>query len=225
MDMNFLVSGIRAQQPNLRLRQAEVVTLNADYTIDVKIAGDASVLPSVRYLSNFAPLVGYHVWVIVDKNDMVAIGHVARANKTLAVKAYRTSSLAITADTGTPVPMQAVDSDEWDCWTVSDPTKLTAPLTGRYIAHAQTLWSDGSTAYRYTRIKLNGTTEIAYGDTEKMSGHGSHSAISTAPFLMTKGDYVELNVKTGANLTLSITENGEDYTGWMNTISLVYLGS
>ena len=227
MDMNFLVSGIRAQQPNLRLRQGEVVTVNADYTIDVKIAGDSSVLPSVRYLSNFAPLVGYHVWVVVDKNDMLAIGHVSRVGKTLAPRAYRTSLQSIPMNTEALVTFQAVDSDEYDCWSVSNATRLTAPITGRYMAVGMVKWSEsGNDADWFSNsILVNGTQEVAYGNTKKLRSHGQHVNVTSPPITLTKGDYIELLAECSVDADLIVTANGDSYVGYMPALSLIYLGS
>jgi hypothetical protein len=50
MDMNYLVNQIKNTPvgPNLRFRQGKVITVNANYTIDVQIAGDPNTLPSVQ---------------------------------------------------------------------------------------------------------------------------------------------------------------------------------
>jgi hypothetical protein len=228
MDMDFLVKQIRMPQQNLRLRQGEVVTLNSDYTIDVKIAGDSAVLPSVRYLSHFAPVVGYHVWIVVDNNDMLAIGHVGRVDKTLAPRAYRTTLQSITAGTETLVTFQAVNSDEWNCWDASpNPTRLTAPITGRYIAIAMVKWSQSGNDNDWfsNSILVNGTQEIAYGNTKKLRSHGQHNNITSPPITLTKGDYVELLAECSANADLIVTANGDSYVGYMPCLSLVYLGS
>lgn len=223
MDLDFLVKQIRTPQQNLRLRQGEVVTVNSDRTIDVQIAGDSATLPSVRYLSNFAPLPGYHVWIITDNNDMLAIGHVGRADKTLAPTAYRTTAQTITTSTQTKIIFDAVDSDDWDCWSVSpNPTRLTVPVTGRYILTGNVAFEAANAGHRAINILLNNTTELARSDFMPVSNSvDTHSTVSTHAVTLTKGDYVEFRVWHNKGSDLQILATG-DHTP---KFSMFYLGS
>jgi hypothetical protein len=105
MDLSYLVNQIKGDitAPNLRVRQGKVITVNANRTIDVQIAGDTNTLPSVRYLSNYAPKPDDQTWLINSGADLLAIGMVAGADRTLAPVAYRTSALTVTKDTNTYV--------------------------------------------------------------------------------------------------------------------------
>ena len=227
MDLSYLVNQIKATDQGLRIRQGKVITVNSDYTMDVQIAGDTNTLPSVRYLSNYAPKPDDQVWLLNSGVDLLGIGMVAGADRTLAPVAYRTSALTITKDTNTYVSFQAVNSDAYNCWTVSDPTKLTIPVTGRYIATASVLWEGQNTGYCSVFIE-KGTQEIARQDgvlTTKQ--HGMHMAVSSVPIAFTKGDYVRMGVHHDHNpdndLILSV--GGVDHTGYFNALSLIYLGS
>jgi hypothetical protein len=227
MDIDFLVKQIRTPQQNLRLRQAEVVAINNDYTIDVKIAGDTGVLPNVRYLSDLAPLVGYHVWVVVDNNDMLAIGHVARETKTLAPTAYRTTDLTITKDVQTTVAFEAVRQDPWDMWDVADPTKLTVKVPGLYSATGAILFAGQNNMYASVCIELNGL-EVGRSDgTASTKSHGYHSMVTTTPLQCEIGDYFQLRVLHDYNPSnaLLISSGGVDHTGHFNALSVIYLGS
>jgi len=222
MDLNYLVSGIRAPQQGLRLRQAEVVTLNDDYTIDVKIAGDSSVLPSVRYLSHFAPLPGYHVWVFVDKNDMLAIGHVGREGKTLAPKAIRTSNQTIPHETYTTVEFSSVQSDAWGCWSGTNPTRLTIPLNGRFLISAGGCFAASNTGDREFRILLNGTTEICVTNFKPVSNTmDTHANFTAPPHTFTKGDYLELQVWQSSSGSLDLKGAVDNKPN----LAFTYLGS
>ena len=225
MDFSYLVKLIREAPQGLRLRQGKIITVNSDRTVDVQIAGDTNTLPSVRYLSNYAPLPETQTWLLTQNADILAIGMIAGVDRTLSPKAYRTALQSITGGSDTTVIFQAVENDGWDCWDGGHPSRLTAPITGRYIAQSQLKWSDGASGVRRVSIKFNGTQEIAYADAQKATGHGAHTSAISPPFYMTKGQYIETIAFSEVSLDLVITANGDNYEGWFPSMSLIYLGS
>lgn len=228
MDISYLVNQIKAPQTGLKLRQATVITVNSDRTMDVQITGDGYTLPSVRYVSNYAPKPNDQVWLLNQGADLLGFGMVAASERTLSPKAYRTSLQSITANTEALVSFQAVENDGWNCWDVSpNPTRLTAPLTGRYMAVAMVKWSESGNDSDWfsNSILLNGTQEVAYGNTKKLRSHGQHINVTSPPMTLTKGDYIELLAETSVNADLIVTANGDSYVGWMPSLSLIYLGS
>ena len=77
MDLAYLVNQIKGDVslPNLRLRQANVVTVNTSpNSVDVQIAGGANTLPRVKYLSSYTPTTNDTVWVISFGADLLVIG-------------------------------------------------------------------------------------------------------------------------------------------------------
>ncbi len=228
MDLSFLVNQIKATDQGLRLRQGKVITVNANQTIDVQIAGDTNTLPSIKYVSNYAPKPDDQVWLLNNGVDILGFGMVAGTSRTLSPKAYRTALQSITLNTETLVSFQAVENDDWNCWDASpNPTRLTAPVTGRYIAIAMVKWSEsGNDADWFSNsILLNGTQEVAYGNTKKLRSHGQHINVTSPPMSLTKGDYIELLAESSVNANLIVTANGDSYVGWMPSLSLIYLGS
>jgi hypothetical protein len=229
MDLNYLVNQIKGDTiaPTLRIRQGKVITVNADRTMDVQIAGDTNTLPSVRYLSNYAPKPDDQVWLLNSGADLLGIGMVASATRTLACTAYRTSTLDIVKDTLTTIPFQAARRNDWNCWTVADATKLTAPLTGVYQSTASILIESENTQIELSIYK--GTQEIARQDVElsKTSVGGFHGMVTSVPFEMTKGEFITMRVQHEHNpdLTLLLSAGGKDHTGFFNALSLTYLGS
>lgn len=227
MDMSYLVNQIKAVPKGLRLRQGKVITVNTNRTMDVQIAGDTNTLPSVRYLSNYAPKPQDQVWLLNDGADLLGIGMIASADRTLAPVAYRTSDVTIPVDTNTYISFEADNSDAWNCWTVGDPTKLTAPITGRYIATASILMEGQNNTYAAVFIE-KGTQEIARQDgLIATKDHGFHLSVSSVPFTMNKGDFVRMGVHHDYNPDndLIISSGGVDHTGFFNALSLIYLGS
>lgn len=79
MDLSYLVNQIKAPQSGLRLRQGEVVSHdNVLKTIDVRIAGDSNVLPSVKYLDTYQnPTAGDVIFLLANGADLLALGHIA----------------------------------------------------------------------------------------------------------------------------------------------------
>jgi hypothetical protein len=227
MDISYLVNQIKATPDGLRLRQGTVITVNANRTMDVQIASDGFTLPSVRYLSNYAPKPSDQVWLLNDGADLLGVGMIAGADRTLAPVAYRTTPLTVIKDINTYVAFEADNSDAYGCWTVSDPTKLTAPVTGRYIATASVLWEGQNGGYCAVFIE-KGTQEIARTDgTLSTKEHGFHMSVSSVPITLTKGDYVRMGVHHDHNPDndLILSSGGVDHTGYFNALSLIYLGS
>ena len=77
MDLAYLVNQIKGDVslPNLRLRQAKVVTVNVSpATLDVQIAGGANTLPKVKYLNSYSPTLNDTVWLISFGADLLVIG-------------------------------------------------------------------------------------------------------------------------------------------------------
>lgn len=79
MDVSYLVNQIKTTSQGLRLRQGEVVTHdNVAKTIDVRIAGDPNVLPSVKYLDSYTnPTAGDVIFLLANGADLLCLGHIA----------------------------------------------------------------------------------------------------------------------------------------------------
>jgi hypothetical protein len=225
--MDFLVNQMVNRPEVLRLRQATVVSVQTGRTCTVQIAGQTATTQKVRYLSNFAPLPGYHVWVATDGTDLLAIGHVGAANKTLAPRAYRTTNYNVILNTNTYVPFEAVESDEWDMWDIASPTVLTCRVSGRYQATASVLWQGQNNSYIATWVE-KGTQEIGRQDAVMATkDHGFHMSVTTVPFTMAVGDTVRMGVHHDYNPSnnLILSSGGVDHTGYFNALSVIYLGS
>lgn len=223
MDLSYLVNQIKANPQGLRLRQGKVVVVNADRTMDVQIAGDTNTLPSVRYLSNYAPKPDDQVWLLNSGADLLGFGMVAGADRTLAPTASRSTNQTITTSTQTAIVFDAVDSDGWNCWDVSpNPTRLTAPLTGRYIVTGNVAFEAASSGHRAINILKNATVELARSDFNPVSNSiDTHSTVTCHAVSLTKGDYVELRVWQNSGSDLDILDTGDHSPKF----SLIYLGS
>lgn len=223
MDLSYLVNRIKDTPQGLRLRQGKVVVVNSNRTIDVQIAGDTNTLPSVRYLSNYAPKPDDQVWLLNTGADLLGVGMVAAVDRTLAPTAYRTTAQTITTSTQTKIEFDAVDSDGWNCWDLSpNPTRLTVPVTGRYFVTANVAFEAASSGHRAVNILKNNTVELARSDFNPVSNSiDTHSTVTTHAVSLTKGDYVELRVWQNSGSDLDILDSSDHQP----KLSLIYLGS
>jgi hypothetical protein len=223
MDIGYLVNQIKATPDGLRLRLGTVITVNANRTMDVQIANDGFTLPSVRYLSNYAPKPSDQVWLLNDGADLLGVGMIAGADRTLAPTASRSTAQTITTSTQTKVIFDAVDSDGWNCWDASpNPTRLTVPVTGRYIITGNVAFEATSSGHRAVNILKNNTLELARSDFNPVSNSiDTHSTVTCHAVTLTKGDYVELRVWQNSGSDLDIMNTGDHNP----KMSLIYLGS
>jgi len=225
MDLNYLVNQIKGDTiaPTLRLRQGKVILVNSDRTMDVQIAGDTNTLPSVRYLSNYAPKPDDQVWLLNSGADLLGIGMIAGADRTLAPTVSRSTSQTITTSTQTKIEFDNVDSDGWNCWDLSpNPTRLTVPVTGRYIITGNVAFEAASAGHRAINILKNNTLELARSDFNSVSNSiDTHSTVTCHAVTLTKGDYVELRAWQNSGSDLDILDSGDHSPRF----SLIYLGS
>lgn len=223
MDLGYLVNQIKASPQGLRLRQGKVIIVNSDRTMDVQIAGDTNTLPSVRYLSNYAPKPDDQVWLFNTGADLLGFGMVAEADRTLAPTASRSTAQTIPTNTQTKIVFDAVDSDGWNCWDLTpNPTRLTVPVTGRYFVTANVSYQAKSAGHRAINIYKNNLVELARSDFVPVSNSiDTHSTVNTHAVTLTKGDYIELRVWHNSGSNLDIMADG-DHTP---KLSIIYLGS
>jgi hypothetical protein len=223
MDLSYLVNQIKAPQTGLKLRQGTVITVNADRTMDVQITGDGYTLPSVRYVSNYAPKPNDQVWLLNQGADLLGFGMVASADRTLAPTASRSTAQTIPTATQTKVSFDAVDSDGWNCWDLSpNPTRLTVPVTGRYIITGNVAFAASASGHRAINILKNNTVELSRSDFNPVSNSiDTHSTVTCHAVTLTKGDYVELRVWQNSGSDLDILDSSDHNP----KMSLIYLGS
>ena len=117
---------------------------------------------------------------------------------------YMSANLSIANATWTTVPW---DTEEWDTAAIHDNvtnnSRLTCPVAGRYLIWYTGQWTDNTTGARMVRVVLN-----AGGDFLKMfldkDGDGRWIASTSGVFNLALNDYIELSVyqSSGAALVL-----------------------
>lgn len=89
-----LVDALKPKGSTRSYRQGTVTAVNADFTVDVTIAGSTTSITGVKTLTSCAPRVGDGVWLSTDGQDLFALGTVAPAGRHV-----------ITPDGGLAVPL------------------------------------------------------------------------------------------------------------------------
>jgi hypothetical protein len=225
MDFTDVVAKIVDQNSRLNLIQG-VVTAIGNYSVSVQLRGDTTILTGIKYLDSYLPNVNDTVFLIVNKGDLLVIGKLATANKSLNPVAYRTTDLTILDNTDTTITFQAAANDSWGMWSASAPTVLTCKLAGRYLISASTV-SEEQSNVGVSLSLFKGTQEIARLDEDiKVASHGHHMNLTSMPITLAVNDTVSMKFlhDHNPNLDLVITAGGVDHTGLFNAISAIYLG-
>lgn len=205
-----------------RYRLGSVVSIQSDRSITVTIGGTTTQIAGVKYLGNIQPVPNAPIWLVSDGLDVFAFGVQAAAGRTFAPRAYRTTTQSIGDATDTAVSFDTVDSDSWSAWSVANAARLTAPMTGRYMAVGQVEFAANGTGFRAGWIELNGSTTLARTQVISTAAGAPTIFTVTAPaFTLTAGDYIRLIVRQNSTGALNLNTSGT----WSPSLSLIYLGS
>ncbi len=225
MDFSQIIKSLIDQNMRIAYHYGEVTAITNDsgtYYLSVKPSGSTTAITKVRYLRSYVPRVGDTVLLQVNKSDLLVLGALAAANKTLAPTASRSTNQTITTSTQTKISFDAVDSDDWNCWDLSpNPTRLTVPIAGRYLITATASFEAAAAGHRAINILKNNTTEIARSDFLPVGNSiDTHSTVVTPSETLAAGDYIELRAWQNSGSDLDILGAGDHFP----TLSLIYLG-
>ena len=230
MEFQDIVKHLVDSNVRLGVKYGEVTAITNDsgtYYLTLKIAGDTDTVNKVRYLRSYVPRVGDIVLLQINRSDIVVLGSLASADKSLNPVAYRTSAQTILDSVTTDISFQAVSNDDWDMWDIGSPTVLTCKVPGRYLAFGQILLEDASNIDLELRILKGTTTEIGRQDIRMVNAsHDWHHQVNTVPFTMAINDTIKMTIRHNNNpdLDLFVTSGGVDHTGYFPSLSVIYLG-
>lgn len=203
----------------LRVRFGTVSSVETDRTITVSVGGGT--VSGVRYAASMVPCPGFTVFLLTDGEDLFAVDHLAANNLTLAPRAYRSSNLTVANTTDTAVTWDGANNDGWGTWVAGSPTRLTAPVTGRFMATAYVEFSGDADGFRQAWVRKGGTETLGYMKMlSAASGSPTNMTVATPAFDLDKGDYIELVVRHNAGNDLTLTRDGT----LTPALSLIYLG-
>lgn len=229
MDFETIIRRLIDQNIRLNIHYGIVTAITDDsgtYYLTIKLAGSEDTITKVRYLTSYVPRIDDVVVVQVNKADIIVLGSLAFAGRSINPVAYRTTDVSISNGVETDVDFQAVDNDDWGMWDVANPELLTCKVPGRYMAYGQILIEDASNIDLEVKI-YKGAQEIGRQDIRiTNASHDWHHQVNTLPFTMAINDTVKMTVQHNNNpdLDLLITSGGVDHEGYFNALSLIYLG-
>lgn len=216
----FAAASVLKKSPTLlRFRFGTVVSVESDRTCTVTIGGDTTNVAGVKYLQEPRP--GAVVIMATDGLDIFVLGHLAAANGTIAPRASRSTTQSIPDGADTAISFDGVNNDAWGCWSAGNAARLTAPVTGRYMAVGQVTFAANGTGFRRICIEKDGTSTVGQVDLPTtLSGSAVWLNVTSQPFDMTQGEYVRLMVRQNSGGSLDVNNSST----FSPSLSLVYLG-
>ena len=236
MDFSTIIKGLVDQNSRISLRQGEITAVTNSggiYYLTIKISGNTETVSNIRYLSSLTPRIGGVVYLQINGNDIFAVDELAGADKTLAVRAERTTNQSIANATSTAVSFDTDNSDSWGIWSVGAATRLTAPIPGRYLAIGYLHFASNDNGIRSGIIRTDGSSVIAQQDvvvrntvvtgggvTQTNTAYVIKLNVISAPFTLATNQYVELLAYQDSGGALDIVGTGAPKP----SLSLIYLG-
>lgn len=105
------------------------------------------------------------------------------------------------------------NSESFDTSTIHDlvtfNTRLTAPLTGKYLCEGSISWSGNATGQRVTRILKNGASSLAGNSAAAHGSSGFSVSFAACVALLNATDFIEIqgNQNSGGNLDTIASES------------------
>jgi hypothetical protein len=127
----------------------------------------------------------------------------------IGARVYHNAAQAITTATITYLNFNSERYDVGNLHdTVTNNSRLTAPVSGKYVITTSIFYASNATGVRYLAIEHNGTLTIAFDTRGAVSGDITGITISTI-YNLSAGDYVRVWVyqNSGGNLNVSSTGN------------------
>lgn len=220
MDLFKIASSLAAPDQKMRLRFGKVVSVQSNRTLTVTIAGSTDSVAGIRYLESVAPKPGAVVLLLTDGVDVFALAHLSADLMTLTPRAHRAADQTIPNNAWTEVTWEAVDGDPWGCWSGTNPTRLTAPIPGRYQAVLNVTFAQNATGNRGARIQDDAGVVLGRSLVAAVTGSNVSLCVTSMPFTLSTGGFITASVfqDSGGNLALSRPST------FNPALSLQYLG-
>lgn len=219
LDLFSVASALAPEETKLRFRFGTVVSVQTDRTCTVTIGGDTTQVSGIKYMT--PPRPGSPIILATDGLDIFALGHIAADGGEIAPRANRSTDQSIANTTDTAISFDAVNNDAWGCWSAGNAARLTAPLTGRYMAVGEVAFAANGTGFRRVWIEKNGTATLGRSDLPTtLAGSAIWLNVTAHSFDMVQGDYIRLMVYQNSGGAL-LANSSSTYAP---ALSLIYLG-
>jgi hypothetical protein len=200
-----------------------VVTIGADQTLTVTIAGSTTNITGVRYFSHYPPKVGSQVWLDTDGRDWVAVGAIAGlGGQVPSCRLYRNTAYSISSGaTYTTVAWDASVFDPWGMWPGGTSANIVAPITGTYLVSYNYGYNANATGQRSGYVTSSSGSQNIYSNVEAPPAGSIANVHASGVMQLTKGDVVQLTTRQTSGSLLAM------YTGnpYSTAITVTYLGA
>jgi hypothetical protein len=123
----------------------------------------------------------------------------------------RSNAQAFVSGLQAPISFDTVLYDQGGCFNALNPTRLTAPVAGKYLIIGNFNWVANAVSLRRGVIQLNGVSDVALDDKDAVtSGVGTTNLVVTE-LDMAAGDFVELDAQQFSGGPLNV-EGGVAYS-------------
>lgn len=194
--------------PGLRIRQA-VIMASGEGLCDVRIGGGSTTITGVRVMSTVPPMVGDHVWLLINNRDMIALGSTRAAAPVVRLELATDQNMAIGTDY---VLWDAAPLDPIGAWSSGNAGRMTlGQLPGYWQVHQIVLWDNvGGGTFRQSGIEINGATMRGYENMAPTTAFGVTTQSACSARYFSAGDYcrVRTNHDAGGARTIKATVNG-----------------
>lgn len=220
-DLFKIAQGLTPPAPKVRVRWGKIVSVQSDRTATVTVGGSTEEIAGVKYMEGMTPKPNAVVTMLTDGTDLLILDHVCASNMSLTPRAHRAADQSIATATDTLIDWTAVNNDDWGCWAASpNPSRLTAPITGRYMVIGAARFEANATGLRAAWIQQDGTTTIAHTRLAASPTTPTQFQVVSAPLNMTAGQYVEMYVRQTSGGALAFSYDNAHNP----SMSLIYLG-
>lgn len=206
------------QSDGWRYVQGTVISVES-YSITVTIGGGSETVAGVKYLAPVPPVPGAGVWMLSDGKDLLAVGMIASAGRSIAPRAYRTTAQTLTTATETTITWEAEESDGYGFWSSGAATVMTCQVPGRYLAVAVVRFAANATGIRTAYIERNSSATIGRVRVSAAASGATHLTVTSEATTLAIGDTIRVRAEqtSGGNLDIVTTDGGP-------SLSLIYLG-
>lgn len=135
-------------------------------------------------------------------------------------KLYISTNPSISNNTNTAISWDSIDFQVGTLWSIANPTRLTAPVTGKYLVLANTEWRANSSSLRSINITRSAGGSGQY-DLQSQGASGGRSNCSAKLVLsLTATQFLTIRVFQSSGGSLTLHGGAPDRT----RVSMLFLG-
>lgn len=125
-----------------------------------------------------------------------------------SARVFRSTVQGIPTGVVTPISFDSVRYNNGTVWAIGNPTRLTAPVTGRYLIGGSLQYAAVSAGFANVSVRVNGTTPIVASADIRPSTSTQETLSVNTIYLLNATDYVELAAFHNASGSVNILVAG-----------------